>query len=124
MTWCTVAEVEDALGVPVTDQAHLARCVDASNAFCYRRRLEAGYVDDIDVSPGADATMAAITYSVTLYRERGAVDSFASFDAFATGAFPTSTMGQVLRLLGAPRGQVDRPPLTPVATPYARGRRW
>jgi hypothetical protein len=108
--WAGVEEVTDALGVPVTDPDHLQRCVDASNAFCYRRRQKAGYIDLPDVSPGPDATMAAILYATTLYRERGSVDSFASFDAFAAGAIPSGSMGQVLRLLGTPRPAVDRPP--------------
>ena len=102
----------DAIGTPVTDADHLNRCVAAANAFAYRRRSQAGYLDSTTTSPGPDVTLGVITYAVALYRERGAVDSYASFEDFATGAFPPSTFGQVLRLLGVPRPAVDRP-LTP-----------
>lgn len=116
VAWITVEEVTDALGVPVTDPDHLQRCVDAANAFCYRRRLQAGYIDALEVSPGPDVSMAAIFYATALYRERGSVDSFASFEAYQAGAVPPSTFGQVLRLLGTPRPAIDRPPVVPVPT--------
>lgn len=106
--WVTVDEVVDALGQPVSDPEHLQRCVDAANRFGFRRRYQAGYVDLPDVSPGPDASMGVIFYAVTLYRERGSVDSFASFDAYQTGSVPSSTMGQILRLLGVPRPAFDR----------------
>jgi hypothetical protein len=109
VTWATVDDVTDALGVPTTDTAHLDACVAAANAFAYRRRLQAGYVDDETVAPGDDAHLGVVTYAVALFRERGTVDSYASFDAYAAGAVPQSTFGQVLRLLGVPRPAVDRP---------------
>ena len=109
-SWITVEEVTDALGaVPATDTAHLTRCTDAANAFAYRRRAAAGYLDDPDISPGPDATLGTVTYAVALYRERGTVDSFASFEAFNAGAIPPSTYGQVLRLLGINRPAIDLP---------------
>jgi len=123
ISWVTVDEVTDALGVPVSDPDHLQRCVDAANAFCYRRRQQAGYSDLQDVSPGPDASMAVIIYATTLYRERGAVDSFASFSEFQVGVIPTSSMGQILRLLGVPKPAVDRPP-TPEQIAAARQRRY
>lgn len=110
VAWVTVDDVTDAIGVPPAtpaDADHLARCVDAANAFGYRRRAQAGYVDDPAVSPGPDVTLGTITYAVALYRERGVVDSYASFEAYAAGIVPPSTHGQVLRLLGVPRPAVD-----------------
>ena len=107
-------DVTDALGVAVagSDLEHLTRCTDAANAFAYRRRHQAGYVDLEDVSPGPDVTLGVITYTTALFRERGSADSFASFEAFAAGAVPMSTFGQVLRLLGVGRAAVDGDPVT------------
>ena len=110
-TWATVDDVTAAIGVPVSNPDHLAACVDAANAFGWRRRAAAGYVDDPDISPGPDATLGVVTYATALYRERGSVDSFASFEEFAAAGavLPSATFGQVLRLLGIPRPAVDRP---------------
>jgi hypothetical protein len=123
VSWVTVDEVTDALGVPVTDPDHLQRCVDAANQYGYRRRLEAGYVDALDVSPGPDASMGVIIYATALYRERGAVEGFSSFDGFAAGTIAPGTNSQILRLLGVPRPAIDRPPVVPVVNPLGR-RRW
>jgi hypothetical protein len=110
-TWTTPDDVALAFGGTVQpDDAFLVACTDAANAFAWRRRDEAGYADDPVVSPGPDATMGVTMYAVALYRERGTVDSFASFNEFTIGAVPQSTFGQVLRLLGIPRGQCDAPP--------------
>jgi hypothetical protein len=43
--------------------------------------------------------------AASYYRERGSVDSFASFQDMAITA-PTGTMGQIMRLLGIRRSQV------------------
>lgn len=115
MAWVTVDEVLDALGQPPAtpgDADHLDRCVAAGNQFGFRRRSQAGYHDDPDVSPGPDVTMGVISYTVALYRERGAVDSFASFEGFQAGIVPASTFGQVLRLLGVPKPMIDGPVYT------------
>jgi hypothetical protein len=45
-------------------------------------------------------------YAATLYRERGSVDSFASFDSMAVGASPSATLGRIMQLLGCGRAQV------------------
>jgi len=108
--WATPDDVNAALGGTATDTEFLTACTDAANAYAFRRRLEAGYVDDELITPGPDVTMGVVMYAVSLYRERGSVDSYASFDAFASGVMPSSTYGQVNRLLGVPRGQVDAPP--------------
>ena len=121
MAWATVDDVTDALGLPVSDPDHLGRCVDAANAYAFRRRYAAGYIDDPDIAPGPDATMGTIVYAVALYRERGAVDSYASFETFTAGVIPQSTFGQVNRLLGVPKPAVDRPPTVDELS-YARRR--
>ena len=122
-TWATPEDVIAAIGQPVTDTDHLDLCTDAANAFAWRRRVQAGYVDDETTSPGPDVTLGVVTYATTLYRERGSVDSFASFDAFQAGAVPSSTLGQVLRLLGVGRPATDGPP-TPEEAAAARARRY
>lgn len=108
-TWTTVAQVQEWLGIDsatANDTAFLTKCVSAANAFCYRRRVEAGYLQDsLTVSPGGDVTLGTIMYGATLYRERGSVDSFASFDAMGSPVIP-STMGRILQLLGCNRPQV------------------
>ena len=124
VTWATVADVTDALGaVPVSDTAHLTRCTDAANQFGFRRRAQAGYIDEPDVSPGPDVTLGVVTYAVALYRERGSVDSFTSFDQFAVNAVPSSSFGQVLRLLGVGRPAVDTASGDVAAYMWSRHRR-
>ena len=44
-------------------------------------------------------------YAGSLYRERGSVDSFASFGEMSTGA-PVASMGQIMRLLAIGRPQI------------------
>jgi hypothetical protein len=44
-------------------------------------------------------------YAAVLYRERGSVDSFASFDQMG-GAVPFGSNGQINKLLGVNRAQV------------------
>ena len=49
--------------------------------------------------------LGTIMYGATLYRERGSVDSFASFDQMG-GAVPFGSHGQINKLLGVNRAQV------------------
>jgi hypothetical protein len=109
-TWVDSAAVAEALGgVAPADEDFLDRCTAAANTFAFRRRQQAGYTDDPDVSPGPDADMGVTLYAQALFRERGSVDSYASFEDFSTGVLPPSSFGQVLRLLGVPKPAVDRP---------------
>jgi hypothetical protein len=107
--WTTSALVLSFLGIDVAtanDTAFVAKCVSASNFWCYRKRREAGYIDPSASAPSADIEMAATLYAATLYRERGSVDSFASFDSMAIGASPSATLGRIMQLLGCGRAQV------------------
>jgi hypothetical protein len=108
VSWITSSDVTTWLGIAAAtanDTAFLAFCVNASNAFCYRKRVEAGYKDSQSTAPGGDVKLGAIMYAATLYRERGSVDSFASFDSM--GSFPIpSTLGRIMQLLGCGRAQV------------------
>lgn len=108
VTWITSSDVTTWLGISAAtanDTAFLTYCVNAANAFCYRKRVEAGYTDSQSTSPGGDVKLGTIMYAATLYRERGSVDSFASFDGM--GSFPIpSTLGRIMQLLGCGRAQV------------------
>ena len=107
-TWITAAQIEDWLGIGTAsslDAAFLTQCASSSSAFCYRRRQEAGYIDSLTTSPSADVTLGAIMYGGMLYRQRGSIDSFASFgDGGAVSV--TGLSGVIKQLLGIDRPQV------------------
>ena len=108
-TWVTNAMVEEWLGIAVAtanDTAFITTAVAAANAWCYRKRKEAGYTDATSTAPSADVKLGAIMYAGTLYRERGSVDSFASFSDMGTTVTMGGSMGQINRLLGVNRSQV------------------
>ena len=107
-TWVTAAETADWLGIDWTDQddtAFLDICVAAANDFAYRRRRSARYADSHVLVPNNSARLGTIMYAAALFRERGSLDSFQSFDAMQMTA-PTGSMGQILRLLGCNRAAV------------------
>ena len=107
-TWIDVDDVAEYLGITAAtanDTAWMTRCAAASNAFCSRRRIEAGYFDALNTAPNAAVKEGAVLYAGTLYRERGSVDSFASFDQLGT-AQPFGSMGRIMQLLGVGRPQV------------------
>ncbi len=104
VTWITDGDVEDVIGV-VADTDYLTACTDAANDWAYRRRFEAGYMDNPTVAPGSSAKLGTTMYAVALYREKGSVDSFQSFQQMPIVA-PTGTMGQILRLLGIGKPRV------------------
>ena len=107
-TWITSADVLVWLGIDVAsanDTLYVAECVNAANAFAYRRRQQAGYRDALGTAPSADVKLGTTTYAAALYRERGSVDGFASFETM-TPAPLTFTMGRILQLLGINRPQI------------------
>jgi hypothetical protein len=110
-TWITAAQLETYLGAgtitnPSDDYTLLTQAASAGNAFCYRRRQEAGYFDSLTTSPGGDATLGTLMYAAALWRGRGSVqDTFATFDGM--GSAPVSAMTPVIKqLLGIDRPQV------------------
>jgi len=110
-TWITAAQLEVFLGAgtitnPSDDYTLLTQAASAGNAFCYRRRQEAGYFDSLVTSPGGDATLGTLYYAAALWRGRGSVqDTFATFDGMGTA--PVSAMTPVIKqLLGIDRPQV------------------
>jgi len=107
-TWATSSDVVAWLGIAsatANDTAFITTATAAANAYCYRRRREAGYFDSLSTVPGNDAKLGTIMYAGALYRERGSVDSYASFEEMSTAA-PFGSSGQINRLLGVPRSQV------------------
>jgi len=111
-TWITAAQLEVFLGAgtitnPSDDYTLLTQAASAGNAFCYRRRQEAGYFDSLTTSPGGDATLGTLMYAAALWRARGSVqETFATFDSMG-GAAPVSAMTPVIKqLLGIDRPQV------------------
>ena len=109
-TWIVLADLEDYLGFTFTnpsadlDVANMA--LAAANAFCFRRRQEAGYWDSPSTVPDGAAKLGTVQYAAILYRERGSTEAFASFDPLATGGPVTGNYGQILRLLGVGKPQV------------------
>lgn len=107
-TWITAANIEDWLGIgtaTAADTTFLTQCAAAANAFCYRRRQEAGYIDSLTTSPSGDVTLGTIQYGGALYRQRGSIDVFASFTEMGTA--PTTGLSPIIKqLLGISRPQV------------------
>jgi len=106
-TWITAGQIEDWLGIgtaTAADTAFLTTCALAANSFAYRRRLEAGYRNEsLTTVPNGSVSLGTIMYGGALYRQRGGVTDFATFDGLGTGG----TMGlspMIKQLLG-----VDRP---------------
>lgn len=122
MGWTDAERVNRALGIAAGDP-YVADAVAAANAWAPRKRLEAGYLDDPDIAPDEAAALGATLYAVALYNERGATDSHASFQDL-TGYVPASgSLGQINRLLGIGKGQVDAPPTAEQITAHRLRRR-
>ena len=107
-TWITATDIEDWIGIGTAtagDTAFLTICAAASNAFCYRRRQEVGYADSLTVVPSQDVKLATVMYGGALYRQRGSITDFASFDGMSTGS--TNGLSPLVKqLLGVDRPQV------------------
>ena len=107
-TWVTANDIADWLYVAqavTADVTFLTICAAAANAFCYRRRQEAGYVDSLTTVPSQDVKLGTIMYGGALYRQRGSIDQFASFDAMSTASV-VGLAPIVKQLLGIDRPQV------------------
>ena len=107
-TWINAAQIEDWLGIgtaTAADTAFLTTCAAAGNAFCFRRRQENGWIDSPTTVPSNDVSLGVIMYGAALYRQRGSITDFASFDGLGTGnTFGLSPM--VKQLLAIDRPQV------------------
>lgn len=109
VTWIVANDVLAWLGIDVAtanDTAFVTTCVNASNAWCYRKRREAGYVDAMGTVPSGDVKLGAVMYAATLYRERGTSgDMYGAFDAMGPTPQPV-TLHRIMQLLGCGRAQV------------------
>ena len=107
-TWISATDIEDWIGIGTAtagDTTFLTICAAASNAFCYRRRQEVGYFDSLTTVPSQDVKLATVMYGGALYRQRGSITDFASFDGMATGS--TNDLSPLVKqLLGVDRPQV------------------
>ena len=107
-TWVTSAMLEDWLGIgtaTAADAAFLTICASACSQFAWRRRMEAGYIDSLTTVPSQDVLLGTQMYGGALYRQRGSVDQFSSFQNM--GVTPVSGLnGMIRQLLGIDRPQV------------------
>ena len=107
-TWITATDIEDWIGIGTAtagDTTFLTICAAAANAFCFRRRQEVGYADSLTTVPSQDVKLGTIMYGGSLYRQRGSITDFASFDGMSTGS--TSGLSPLVKqLLGVDRPQV------------------
>ena len=107
-TWVSATDVEDWLGIgtaTAADAAFLTLCAAASSAFCFLRRQEAGYKDSLTVLPSTAVGLGTRAYGGFLYRQRGSVSDFASFDGMVSGG-SNGLSPMIKQLLGVNRAQV------------------
>jgi hypothetical protein len=107
-TWITAAQILSWLGIATAtadDTTFVTQCASAANNFIYRRRQECGYFDSLTTSPGGDVTLGTIMYGGALYRQRGGISDFASFDGMSQGS--TNGLSPLVKqLIGVDRPQV------------------
>jgi hypothetical protein len=107
-TWISASDIEDWLGIGTAtsaDATFLTICASSASQFCWRRRMEAGYVDSLTTVPSQDVKLGTIMYGGALYRQRGSMDSFASFQSMGTAPV-MGLNGMIRQLLGIDRPQV------------------
>ena len=106
--WITVAMLTEFLGISgatANDTAFMTTSVNAANAYCFKRRSQAGYHDSLTTVPDAAVQAGVVLLAASLYRERGSIDSFSSFQDMTISA-PVASMGRINSLLGIKRAQV------------------
>jgi hypothetical protein len=107
-TWITAAQILTWLGIATAtadDTTFVTQCASAANNFIYRRRQECGYFDSLTTSPGGDVTLGTIMYGGALYRQRGGISDFGSFDGMSQGS--TNGLSPLVKqLIGVDRPQV------------------
>ena len=108
-TWIDDQDIMDWLGIPVAsagDEAFLIICADAANAFCYLRRAENNYFDQLGTAPSEAVRLGTVMYGGAIYRQRGSAGSdFATFDGMGTPA-TNGLSPMVKQLLGINRAVV------------------
>jgi hypothetical protein len=107
-TWISVSDLTEFLGISgatANDTAFMTSSVNASNAWSFKRRVQAGYHDSLTTVPDAAVKAGVVLMAASLYRERGSIDSFQSFQDMSISA-PVASMGRINQLLGIKRSQV------------------
>tara|TARA_R110000803_G_scaffold194819_1_gene257981 strand:- start:220 stop:858 length:639 start_codon:yes stop_codon:yes gene_type:complete len=107
VAWATNAMVIEFLGIAVAtanDTAYITTVVGAANAWAYRKRAAAGYTDPIAAAPSDDVALGVTLYAASLYRARGSVEQYQTYDGMPATA--VTNFGQILGLLGVNRSQV------------------
>jgi hypothetical protein len=107
-TWINLADLTEFLGISgatANDTAFMTSSVNASNAWSFKRRVQAGYHDSLTTVPDAAVKAGVVLMAASLYRERGSIDSFNSFQDMNIAA-PVASMGRINQLLGIKRSQV------------------
>lgn len=107
-TWITVSDLTEFLGISgatANDTLFMTSSVNAANAWSFKRRVQAGYSDSLTTVPDAAVKAGVVLMAGSLYRERGSVDSFNSFQDMNIAA-PVASMGRINQLLGIKRSQV------------------
>jgi hypothetical protein len=67
--------------------------------------MESGYIDSLTTVPSQDVLLGTQMYGGALYRQRGSIDQFSSFQSM--GVTPVSGLnGMIRQLLGIDRPQV------------------
>ena len=99
-TWVTGQQIADWLNVVyASDQTFLDQCASAANQFCWRRRQESGKLQDsLTTVPSGDVALGTIMYGGACYRQRGSMDSFASFSEMG-GAVPVVGLSPIIKQL-------------------------
>jgi hypothetical protein len=107
-TWITVSDLTEFLGISgatANDTLFMTSSVNAANAWSFKRRVQAGYSDSLTTVPDAAVKAGVVLMAASLYRERGSIDSFNSFQDMNIAA-PVASMGRINQLLGIKRSQV------------------
>jgi hypothetical protein len=107
-SWTTGNQIATWLGIAlagVDETAFLTQCANSANNFIFRRRQESGYTDSLTTAPSADVELATIMMGGSIYRQRGAIDQFASFSDMGTAAV-SGLSPLIKQLAGIPRPAV------------------
>lgn len=108
VTWIDTDDVLSFLGIGPAEQVDadwLTVTTDAANDWAFDRRAAAGYNDVPNAVPSTRCKLGTVLYAGSLYRQRGSIDSFSSFQTME----PVGTIGtslEVFRLLGINKPQV------------------
>jgi hypothetical protein len=73
-TWINVADLTEFLGISgatANDTSFMTSSVNASNAWSFKRRVQAGYHDSLTTVPDAAVKAGVVLMAASLYRERG-----------------------------------------------------